>query len=527
MVNSAVSCVFWPSVCHFSGDESVVRRGLLVEVLVCLVGMLGTGLLIDVSEAQPRRRTNPAPGQAVPGPQGPTPAEQAVTTEIDAEHRAVDEANQRGDYPEVVKLASILIAKDAKDYFALHLRATAKIELGRQSRDTKSVREGVADSRVALAIAGKTSPWLFVPYLYGMTSLAELEGRPEHAQVGIQIVTPVLALPNLSPADKANLYYQRGLAYFAKRELESALKDFEAATKEVSSHVGALVKSGEALAALGRPDEALKAYDKAVEAAPKNVVVHNDRGAFRRFRGDLEGAVADFSKSLELDPNFAMGYLNRGITLFDLGEYEGAESDYAKALEMKVQPPLVHRLRGNARVARGQLPAGIEDFSAALAILPAYAGALEDRGTARFAAKDFAGAAADFAESLKQDKTQAHVYLWLWLAQSRAGDAQAAAALDPVLTNAIASPEWVHKLAEFLKGTLDEAGLRAAVKSGPEAGLEARTCEAEFFVGQKKQIAGDATAALENYKLAVATEAILMAAYRVARYETGELKPAP
>ena len=499
-----------------------LARAVVAVTVLAVGGELGMNTAFSQGRRRPGLDSTPAPRSAA----DLTNAEPAE--EIDAEHKAVDEANQRGEYTEVVRLASILIAKDEKDYFALHLRASAKIELGRQSRDMRSVREGVADARAALGIAGKKAVWLFIPYLYGMTTLAELESRPEHAKVGIDVITPVLARTDLAPADRANLLYQRGLAYFTRREIETALVDFNAALAAVSTHVGALIKIGEAYAALNKPDEALKAYDRAATAVPDNIVILNDRGAYRRFRGNLQGAVEDFSKCLEINPNFAMGYLNRGITLCDLGQYEGAESDLTKALESKVQPHLVHRLRGTARMGRGLTTQGLADYTAAIELAPAYAVAYEDRGVAKLILKDFAGAADDFREAIKQAPQQANSYLWLSLALGRAGNAgESITTLEPVIKKSVPSAEWVLALAQYLQGTIDEAALREAVKVGPEAALKARTCEAEFFVGQKKLMAGETAGAAENFKQAVATGASLLSAHRVARYETGDVKPAP
>ncbi len=94
------------------------------------------------------------------------------------------------------------------------------------------------------------------------------------------------------------------------------------------------------------------------------------------------------------------------------------------------------------------------------------------------------------------------------------------------LKKTVPSADWVMSVAQFLQGAIDEAGLREAAKSGPEASRPARNCEAEFFIGQKKLVAGDTAGATENFKQAVATGANLMSAHRASRYESGELKPA-
>src|SRR5260370_27882517 len=116
------------------------------------------------------------------GPQSDSPPE-AIETRSRAES-----AYQQSDFPRVIDLATWLIANFPEDhaYIAYHLRASAKIELGRAASSVKQVREGINDARQGLAQAGQEFPWLHIPYLYGLISLAEIERRPEHADMAIQ-----------------------------------------------------------------------------------------------------------------------------------------------------------------------------------------------------------------------------------------------------------------------------------------------------------------------------------------------------
>lgn len=105
--------------------------------------------------------------------------EGAVNERANLLRSQADEAYQRGDYKKTIDLCNQLLQqfKDDNPHVAYHLRASAKIELGRQSREVKQIREGIADSRSALAAGGGKFPWLNVPYIYGMTALGEQIGR--------------------------------------------------------------------------------------------------------------------------------------------------------------------------------------------------------------------------------------------------------------------------------------------------------------------------------------------------------------
>jgi tetratricopeptide (TPR) repeat protein len=270
-----------------------------------------------------------------------------------------DTSYQQGEYAKVIELTNWLIDNFPTDnvHFAYHLRASAKIELGKAAGSGKQVREGISDARAAIAVSGVKYPWLHIPYLYGLTALAEIERRPEHADMAIKIVTPVLAYPatkEFTEDDRAQLYYQRGLAYTAKRDFKLATADYAHAVKLSPQHLGAHLKHAESLAALGRPKEALAAYDECVAEFPANLLAYHERGEFKRKTGDLEGAISDFTRCLAIDSKFAIGYINRGRSLSEQNSPQAAEGDFSEALKLKLDPGtavLARRLRAVARLS--------------------------------------------------------------------------------------------------------------------------------------------------------------------------------
>ena len=438
-----------------------------------------------------------------------------------------------GDYPKVVELTSQLIANFPEDHpqIAWHMRASARIEMGRASGSAKQVRDGISDARQALALAGKEYPWLHIPYLYGLTSLADLERRPEHAEMAIQVVTPVLKYPaskGFTEEDRANLYYQRGLAYAAKREFKLAAADQSEAVRLAPDHLGACVKHAEALAGAGDVKAALAAYDEAVERFPNNLLVYNDRGNFRRKSGDLDGAISDFSRCLLIDPRFAVGFLNRGFVLMEQDQPQAAAGDFSEALKLKLGPGqnvLAWRLRASARVAQGEAAAGIADLTAAIKASPQEAGLYEERAFASFFTKNFAAAGDDFAKARQLNAQLTHLVRWQALVEARAGRAaEARVLLETALAAAAPPAEWTAWLCRFLLDQVPEQELLENSAAGSSREKNRHLCEARFFAGQKQLLRDEARSATESFRDAVATREHTLSAYRGARYELNDFK---
>ncbi len=438
---------------------------------------------------------------------------------LDQAHADIDTAYQGGHYDKVVALADQLLQTEPTDHVAYHMRASAKIELGRIAGDNKQVRDGIADSRQALALAGLEHAWLYIPYLYGLTSLAEIEKRPDHAALAVKVAGPVIQRPGVSATDQGNLLYQRGLAYEVQKDTPHAAADFKETISLSRDHLAAHLELARAYAAGGQKDAALAAYDSAVSAFSNNALLVNDRGAYRRTSGDLDGAMSDFTRATQIDPKFSMGYVNRGVCLIEQNEPMAAEGDFDQALALAPRTAMAHRLRGTARLMQGKLPEAIKDYTDALNLAPQDLAVREERGFARFFQKDYTGAAADFQEALRRAPQLRHLAPWQSLAQTRAGKADAAAVALSAVKPAAGSPDWVTSLARFLRAEISDQELLDAAKA-PNTSLQtSRVCEAHYFIGQKQALAGAQDQAAEHYRECLATRAFMLAAYRGARYE--------
>ena len=455
-------------------------------------------------------------------PFSPVPTSQSTAPSIeDRVVREADAAYKAGNYSRVEQLANELILSSPESATGLHLRASARIELGRKSGSKQQLRNGIEDSRQALSRAGKTHAWLYIPYMYGMTTLAEVEKKPAHAQAALTALRPVLARSDLKDEEKSQLRFQAGLANLAAGNPTAAIREFQTTLKIDPRHMAANVKLAQTQVAQGDAKGALATLDKAVEMLPRVALVFNERGMLRRSAGRLDEAVDDFSTAIRLDPKFAVAVINRGVTLMDLNSPQPAEIDFDNAIRLQPQNVMLKQMRAAARVVQGEFEMAIADYTAVSKANPAEVLPIHERGFARFYKRDFAGAAADFEWSYGRQPQWMYLVPWQALSLMRAGQAEAGLKLlDPILEKPSTETNWIGQICAFLAGKIDEETLLKGTVDAEGKPVSTMLCEAHFFIGQKRLLADDAAGANEHFDEAVATKVHHMAAHRAARFET-------
>ena len=118
--------------------------------------------------------------------------------------------------------------------------------------------------------------------------------------------------------DYAIAYNNRGVAYYLKKEYESAIVDFT----------------------------------KAIELNPDYAIAYNNRGMAYGVKGEVDGsttrpdvpssklavirAIKDYNPAIGLNPELAPAYYNRGVAWLRLREWERAKSDLTVARDMGI-----------------------------------------------------------------------------------------------------------------------------------------------------------------------------------------------
>jgi len=460
---------------------------------------------------------------------------------------------QKGQYREAIKVATQVLNLEPKDPISFYLRASAKIELGRQTADRLLIREGIQDARQALGIRGGDDKFtnLYIPYLYGMSCLASLERKPSHAETSIETAGTIIDRPQVENTDKSSLLYQRAFAREQANLVESMLFDQAAATPEQlrafratqaerrrdaiadyaqavrfnPKQMGAHINMAKLLTVSGDTAGTTAAYAAAIQEFPRSATIFNERGVFLRQQGQLDEAIADFTQAVDIQRDFAMGYINRGFCLSDKGEEQAAETDFDTAVGLNPRMTLALSLRGTARMSLGKAASAISDFSKQLELNPKDATAFANRGFARIFAKQFDESARDFQQALQLQPTALHLAVWRCLALERAGKTDEAHAELQALLDSDKGPKgWVATVSRFLLGQITGEEMLAAANAVQDKRISAaQQCEAQFYIGQRELMAGNTQAANTHFEAAIATGARYLSAFRGARYELGQL----
>ena len=129
-------------------------------------------------------------------------------------------------------------------------------------------------------------------------------------------------------------YYNRGIFYYDKDELDRAIADYSKALELSSEYASAYNNRGNAWSAKGDLDRALADYDRAIQIDGKDPFRFNNRGLIWRRKGNHDLAIADFDQAIKIDPGYTAAYTNRGQTYEAKGDIARARADYRAALAL-------------------------------------------------------------------------------------------------------------------------------------------------------------------------------------------------
>ena len=258
---------------------------------------------------------------------------------------------------------------------------------------------------------------------------------------------------------KADAYYNRGLAKFTLGDLEfaqgnlaEAWKLYEAGIEDSTQAIkltpedvyayhnraGGKFRLGQSTANQGdiaRGQQyyqgAIQDWTQVIKLNPELADPYNNLGIAKAIlgeskdsQGDIAGAqelyaeaIADCTQAIRLNPAYAEPYINRGYAQFRLGKtkadhgdmtsvqelYTAAVEDFTEAIELDPESAYAYGNRGVAKAALGNAEGAIEDFDAAIRINPEYTEIYYDRGRAKETLGQEGAAKADFEKAKELD----------------------------------------------------------------------------------------------------------------------------
>lgn len=424
-----------------------------------------------------------------------------------------DEAYRQRIFPQAIALCDKVLAQSATDHVALYLRGSSRIELGIVSRNADLVRGGIADAREAIRNEGNGKPEYYLPYIYGMSHLAVLEGKQVHAQTARTVADSILERDDLTPEQRANLYYQRAHADLQLNDTATANTDLNEALKLSPKHLAAQMLLADLAAKTKSAAEAVAAYTNVVQAFPENPLVYNNRGMYLQSLGRTQEAIADFNKAISIDNKFVPAYINRGFAFLEQGDAVNAEAALTQALAVDPQQTGALSLRGTARLNQNKTMDALADYRKVVEMAPQSPMAHADLGFAQFFTRDFQGALISFKTALKMDDKLRFLLPWKLASEMRLGpiDPQAYSA---VLSKPETSRDWFDNLVLFQLGKVDAASLLQSTNPADQNARDAQLCEGYYFIGMELQRRGRSEDAVAYFKQAAQRKLPSLSAYR-------------
>jgi tetratricopeptide (TPR) repeat protein len=366
------------------------------------------------------------------------------------------EQHQRGFLDQAARLYQDLLAANATNADALHLRGVVALQQGNPDRAAADIARaialdpGVAAYHANLAEACRALGQLDRAIGCCRTALRLQPDYPEAANnLGMALLqqgdieaalAQLRAAVHLRP-DFALACNNLGSALRLVGDTTGALAHFRRAVRldpnlaEAHSNLGQLLLEqrkphealvhcqeavrlrpalaqahgnlGNALRELGRLAQARERYAEGLRLNPELALLYNNMGQAHQEAGELDEAVAWYQRGLERDPALARLHCNLAGALAEQEKYEQAGARYEIALRLDPNYAEAHNGLGWVRHEQGCYEQAQERYRTALRLKPDLATAHGNLGTVREELGDFPGAEGSFRAALRHDPRDA------------------------------------------------------------------------------------------------------------------------
>src|SRR5713101_3086141 len=124
----------------------------------------------------------------------------------------------------------------------------------------------------------------------------------------IQGCSAVIASGRESGEKLSRVYYDRGLAFLDKNQLDPAIEDFDEAIRLNPKDADAFNARGDAYRGRKDPFRAIADYDQAIELKPNDADAFNNRGNAHGNEKEYDLAIADYDQAVKLKPDFSYAF---------------------------------------------------------------------------------------------------------------------------------------------------------------------------------------------------------------------------
>ena len=131
-----------------------------------------------------------------------------------------------------------------------------------------------------------------------------------------------------------DVFFNRGIAYKAKGEIDNAIAEYRRALELVPDYAEAHNNLGNLLKDQKKFDEAILHFESSIKIFPDNPNTHNTLGTVYAMRGEVNKAAVYFAKAIRLQPSYIDARQNLGLAYIQQGRLDAAEREFSEALQM-------------------------------------------------------------------------------------------------------------------------------------------------------------------------------------------------
>ncbi|MDT8992897.1 tetratricopeptide repeat protein [Curvibacter sp. APW13] len=231
-------------------------------------------------------------------------------------------------------------------------------------------------------------------------------GRSDEA---VQAIEAALTLRTHDAAALSNL----GLALRALKRHDEALRAYDRAVESAPQFAQAWSNRGNLLRDMGRGAEAVASYERAVAANPQLASAWHGLGLALGDQSRWADSLQAFDRALALQADYAVAWMDRGNTLRSLERFEDALQSYERSLELAPETAFTWSNRGVVLKRLGRFAEAVVSYTRALTLKPDFVDAMVNFATLQKDRMDLESAIAlnERALALQPDNSGAHLNL--------------------------------------------------------------------------------------------------------------------
>ena len=242
--------------------------------------------------------------------------------------------------------------------------------------------------------------------------------------------------------------------------------------------------------------------------------------------GRYQAAIDDYTQAIKIEPNDARYYYARAMAEGMSGADDAEWSDLDTVAHLNPHFAGVYNARGAIKQKRGDLDGAISDFTSAINLAPQSFKHYCNRGLVKYEKGELEGAAHDFLQASQLEPSDPYPEIFLWLVRVQQGHSpeandQLSAFLDKHLDKS--TDHWGSKVCSFLIGKTSESDFLGGKGSYFAFHQQGHECEAWYYVGVRRLLAGDKNGAADAFRKSRSTNANRFQQYNLAGFELKRL----